>query len=129
MSRTALVVGGTGMLGAPVVRRLLDDGLTVRLLVRREDAVTTPGAAAVRGDVTDEQSLRAAMDGCDLVHSPLRGDPRRRDYDEIEHLGTARVALVAADAGVVHLTYLSHCWPPRRRERRHCAPRRPPRQP
>ena len=39
-SRTALVVGGTGMLGAPVVRRLVDDGLTVRRLVRREGAVT-----------------------------------------------------------------------------------------
>ena len=34
MTRTVLVVGGTGLLGAPVARQLRGDGYRVRLLTR-----------------------------------------------------------------------------------------------
>ncbi len=65
-----LVVGATGMLGGSIARRLLADGHKVRILVRGgssyEDLVDA-GAQAVRGDLKDPPSLRAACSGVDTV--------------------------------------------------------------
>ncbi len=108
MKPTALVVGGGGVLGDAVVRRLLGDGFAVKVLVHTSAVRMAEGASPVPGDVRDEESVRAAVAGCDVVHVSLRGGPRPHDYDEVEHLGTARVARLAADSGVSHLTYLSH---------------------
>jgi uncharacterized protein YbjT (DUF2867 family) len=61
-----LVVGGTGMLGQPVVRRLLADGYQVRVLSRspeRARAVLGEGCELVGGDVDDLPSLEAALSG------------------------------------------------------------------
>jgi dihydroflavonol-4-reductase len=65
-----LITGGAGFLGQHVVRELLADGARVRALSRRPETDTTLaalGAEPVRGDVTDLQSLRAAMRGVDTV--------------------------------------------------------------
>ena len=51
MNPPALVVGGAGMLGDAVVRRLLDDGFAVRVLVRDPGALVAERAIAVSGDV------------------------------------------------------------------------------
>ncbi len=87
MSAIALVVGGTGTLGAPVVRRLLEDGREVRVLVRDSAAELSADARAVRGDITDNDSLRKAITGCELVHVNLRGGPREHDFETVEHHG------------------------------------------
>ncbi len=118
MSETILVVGGTGMLGEPVARRLQADGYRVRVLTRtpaKARARFGPGFDVVAGDVEDLPSLAAALRGCDGVHVNLAGGP---DPD-LEHRGTANVAQAAARAGVGRITYLSgasvfeeNCWYP-----------------
>ena len=108
MTTTVLIIGGSGQLGAPVVRRLLEDGFRVRLLVRASSPAPAEGPEKVLGDVDDIDSLRRAMTGCDAVHINLRGGPRDADYERMEHRGTARVAEVAAASGNVRLSYLSH---------------------
>jgi uncharacterized protein YbjT (DUF2867 family) len=105
---TVLVIGGRGQLGAPVVRRLLEDGFGVRVLVRANSSARAKGPETVLGDVDDIDSLRRAMTGCDAVHINLRGGPRDADYERVEHRGTARIAEVAAESGNVRLSYLSH---------------------
>ncbi|HUU44657.1 MAG TPA: NAD(P)H-binding protein [Acidobacteriota bacterium] len=105
-----LVIGGTGMLGEPVARRLQADGHTVRLLARSPEkarAQLGDGFAMAPGDVEDPESIRRALDGCEGVHINLNGGPTMADYDRIEHRGTANVAQAAATAGVSHLTYLA----------------------
>lgn len=84
---TALVAGGTGMLGNRITGQLLDrPDVTVRLLVRSSerldgakadalDALVTRGAAVASGDVTDPASLDAATVGVDVVISALQGGP------------------------------------------------------
>ena len=109
MTATVLVIGGGGQLGAPVVRRLLEDGFRVRVLVRANSPARADGPEEVLGDVDDIDSLRRAITGCDAVHISLRGGPGDADYERVEHRGTARVADVAAESGRrVRLSYVSH---------------------
>ena len=66
----AFVTGGTGFIGRSLVRQLVERGYEVRALARSQSAaerVQTLGAIAVPGDVTDRESMRAAMRGCDVV--------------------------------------------------------------
>ena len=67
----ALVTGASGFLGANVVKELLSSGASVRALVLAGDpAPNLAGLAAVEravGDVTDAESVRRALDGCDTV--------------------------------------------------------------
>ncbi len=105
-----LVIGASGMLGAPVARALRAHRFQVRLLARNPERMQDlhgPGFEIVPGDVGDEASLERALDGCDGVHVNLMGGPRAEDFDRIEHHGTARVARVAQRLGLARLTYLS----------------------
>jgi uncharacterized protein YbjT (DUF2867 family) len=104
MERTILIIGGTGMLGEPVARRLQADGYRVRVLTRSPDKARArfgPSFDVVAGDVEDLASLDRALDGCHGVHINLPGFP------PLEVNGTANVARCAARAGVARLTYLS----------------------
>ena len=64
------ITGATGFVGGHIARQLRDSGHEVVALVRRPDAATTLSAIGVqlaRGDVTDAESMRAPMTGCDGV--------------------------------------------------------------
>ena len=110
MAETVLVIGGTGQLGAPVARQLRSDGYRVRLLARKPPAARdrNPGLEYVPGDLDDTDALRNALAGCAAVHVSVRGGPTAEQYDRVEHRGPARVAELAALAGVGRLTYVSH---------------------
>jgi uncharacterized protein YbjT (DUF2867 family) len=61
-----LVTGGTGTLGALVVRRLHDGGRAVRVLSRRAPA-DTPGVEHVRADLDTGEGVDAALTGDGVV--------------------------------------------------------------
>jgi UDP-glucose 4-epimerase len=63
---TLLLTGATGLVGSRLLPRLVEDGLDCRALVRG-DVSLPPGATAVRGDLADPATLRAAVDGVDVV--------------------------------------------------------------
>ncbi len=70
-SAAVFVTGGTGFVGEAILSRLLADGRSVRALTRSDDGAARLkawGAEPVRGDILDPASLRAAMDGCDIVY-------------------------------------------------------------
>lgn len=105
-----LMIGGHGMLGEPVARRLAADGHRVRLLARTPEAVRPrfgPEFEIVSGDVLDPASLDAALEGVDGVHINLAGGPSPEDYDRVERLGATNVAEAAARAGLKRLTMLT----------------------
>ena len=67
---TVFVTGGSGFVGAHVVRALLAEGERVRCLVRTPEPETLRGLDAVEqvsGDVRDAGSLEAGMAGCEAV--------------------------------------------------------------
>jgi uncharacterized protein YbjT (DUF2867 family) len=103
--RPILVVGGTGMLGRPVVDALVEAGTPVRVLSRYSQP-DRPGVTFMTGSVTDPASLRTALTGCRAVHISLRGT-NAAELDQIEIGGTRAVAKAANEAGVSRIGYLS----------------------
>jgi dihydroflavonol-4-reductase len=110
----ALVTGATGKVGHATVRALLAAGHQVRALVRdpapaRE--VVPAGAELVRGDVTDPASLRAAVEGCELVFG-AHGLPEQwlADEDAFQRVnveGAAALVRAAAEAGARRVVHTS----------------------
>lgn len=69
-----MLTGGTGFVGAWVARAVVDAGHDVRYLVRTPDKLDRSAGALgldtsdhVVGDITDAESVRAALEGCDAV--------------------------------------------------------------
>ena len=110
----AFVTGATGFVGSHVARLLADQGAELRLLVRaqsrRENLAGLP-AELVEGDLTDPQSLRKGMQGCDAVFHVAADyrlwvrDPRPMYAANVE--GTAAVIEAAQAAGVRRTVYCS----------------------
>lgn len=107
---TILVTGGSGHLGANLVRRLLDDGHSVRVLLREESnnaAVDKLDVERMYGDLRDVSSVAAAVKGCDRIYhcaanvSTLDGKPQfQREIYESNVLGTIHILRAALNADV-----------------------------
>jgi NADH dehydrogenase len=97
-----LVLGGTGLLGAPVARRLEADGFAVRLLARDPDkarAIFDESSEVASGDVTDVASLEAALADCEGAHISIAGPA--------ELPAAQNVTTLAAELGLERITYIS----------------------
>jgi dihydroflavonol-4-reductase len=69
--RTQLVIGASGFLGSHVVRELATSGHCVRVMLRKTSSTKGIDGLDVErcyGDVFDDEALRAAMVGCDVVY-------------------------------------------------------------
>jgi uncharacterized protein YbjT (DUF2867 family) len=101
---TVLVTGATGFVGRRLVPALVAEGHDVRAMTRRPASYDGAGTA-VRGDVSEPESLAAALEGVEvafyLIHSLDRPDFEQRDAEAARAFGAA-----AADAGVRQLVYL-----------------------
>jgi uncharacterized protein YbjT (DUF2867 family) len=62
-----LITGATGRIGHSVVEQLIDAGVPVRALTRRPDAALPPDVEVVTGDLTEPESLDAALQGVGAV--------------------------------------------------------------
>jgi dihydroflavonol-4-reductase len=110
----ALVTGGTGFVGANVVRELLRDGRTVRVLVRPSSdrrALAGLPVELCEGDLLDRASLQRAVAGVETLFHVAADyrlwarDPRPLYRANVE--GTRAVLECAAEAGVPRVVYTS----------------------
>jgi nucleoside-diphosphate-sugar epimerase len=110
----ALVTGATGKVGHAIASALLDRGDQVRALVRdpgRAASVLPADIEPVRGDVTDPDSLAAAVEGCERVFNSM-GMPEQwvKDeaiFDQVNAVGSKQVAIAAKRAGVRRFIHTS----------------------
>ena len=68
---TSLVIGANGYLGSHVTRQLVAAGEDVRVMVRagaNTIAIDDLDVTRYEGDIWDNQTLRAAMTGADVVY-------------------------------------------------------------
>jgi uncharacterized protein YbjT (DUF2867 family) len=104
VGRTVLVSGASGFVGSHVAAALAGRGYEVRAMTRRPDDYHGPGRA-VPGDVTDPDSLSAALSGVDaayyLVHSL-----GSTDFAEKDVRGARNFAGACARAGLDRIIYL-----------------------
>ena len=108
------VTGGTGFVGAHVVRALLRRGRTVRCLVRSSSRLSNLEELPVEmmaGDVTDPASLSRAMAGartvfhCAADYRLSARDPREIYAANVE--GTRNVLAAASEVGAEKVVYTS----------------------
>ncbi|MFL5356459.1 SDR family NAD(P)-dependent oxidoreductase [Archangium sp.] len=109
-----LVTGATGLIGNAIAHRLVAQGKTVRALVRDTDKakrLLPAEVELVRGDVTDPESLPAAMRGAErLFHTagmPEQWQPDETIFDKVNRQGTVNVLKAALAAGVKRVVYTS----------------------
>ncbi len=101
VDRTVALTGGTGFIGATVLRHLLAGQWRVRSLYRPRDGRVLPqlpGVTWVAGDVRDEAALARLVEGVQaVVHCAgvVRG-ARRADFDLVNVDGVERLAAAAA---------------------------------
>jgi uncharacterized protein YbjT (DUF2867 family) len=99
-----VVAGGTGTLGARLVRRLAGAGLAVRVLTRdpaRARYLAGPGVDVARGDVRDAASVGTALRGAGTVVSAVHGfaGGGRVSPAAVDRAGNANLIDAAALAG------------------------------
>ena len=107
---TVLVAGATGGTGRAVVKALLQDGYTVRAMVRDAGKASDLGAGVqiVVADVTKPETLPAAVKGADFVLSALGAVPAAKDSPEaIDYKGIAALTDAAKAAGVKHFIHMT----------------------
>lgn len=112
---TVVVVGG-GQSGRPLAQILVEQGYTVRVMMRTPDRASGLPAEAtvVQGDVTKPDSLGAGLSGANFVISTI-GAPCFRDRDpdpgsfpeDVDNQGIAILSKAALSAGVSQLVLMS----------------------
>jgi uncharacterized protein YbjT (DUF2867 family) len=103
-----LVTGASGYIGSHITRRLVEQGLPVRALVRNVQKAESEGRLAgldidfVEGDVNDSPSLDRAMQGVTAVMHlvAIAIEKGRSSYEEVNYQGTVKVVEAAKRAGV-----------------------------
>ena len=109
-----LVTGSTGFIGKMLVRKLVESGQEVRLLLRPSpQSPRLPLGLSVEvavSSLNDERSLRAAMVGVDTIYH-LAGVEHQGAYADLMKVdiqGTQSVSRAAKDARVKRIFFLSH---------------------
>ena len=114
--KTALVYGGSGFIGTPIVGALARQGWRVRVASRN---VTAARGARVFGEVgqvatfraplQDEARVRAVLQGVDLVVNCVGTftESGPQGFDAVQRDGAIRLARLASDAGVSDFIHIS----------------------
>jgi UDP-glucose 4-epimerase len=114
-----LVTGGAGFIGTNLVRALLNEGKSVRVLDnfatgRRENIKDIAGDVEfIEGDLRDEAAVRSAVEGVQFIFhfaalpSVIRSVKDPASTNDVNIRGTLNLLLAARDAGVERMTFSS----------------------
>jgi uncharacterized protein YbjT (DUF2867 family) len=97
-----VVIGATGRLAVPVVRRLVNQGFHVRAMVRdpaKARATLPPDAEIMEGDLQDSAAIEGALEGMDAIYINLSSPNTPAPFDPVRD-GT-RAVVEAAEGGAI----------------------------
>lgn len=108
------ITGATGYIGNNLAKRLANEGHTVHALNRSESKAALLNHENIRvfyGDITDIESVKAAMTGCDQVyHLAAYARVWAKDpglYYKLNVTGTLNVLNAAKEVGIKHIVFTS----------------------
>ncbi len=110
---TTFVTGGTSSIGRVLVKELSRQGESVRLLARPNSdrsGLDLPGVTFVPGDVTDTESVRRGMAGCERVShlaAIVGHDVPEATWWKVNRDGACNVLQAALDLGVTSMVQVS----------------------
>jgi NADH dehydrogenase len=116
MSKLVTIFGGSGFVGRYIARRMAKEGWRVRVAVRRPNEaifVRPYGAVGqvepVLANIRDDASVAAAIAGADAVVNcvGVLTERGKNSFEAVQTDGAARIARIAAEAGVGQLVHLS----------------------
>ncbi|MCB0272742.1 MAG: NAD(P)H-binding protein [Bdellovibrionales bacterium] len=113
-----LVTGGTGFVGASIVRALVNAHESVKVVSRDPIHISAhrrvPGAYYVQGDILDQASLDQALSDCDAIihcvqfpNAPFEDPTKGWTYENIDGHGTEVLTKAAKDKGITRMLYIS----------------------
>jgi dihydroflavonol-4-reductase len=108
------LTGGTGFIGVPTIRNLIDSGHQCVCLVRsssKTESLDRYGCEFVTGDVTEKASLEKGMEGCEAVINLANvyslWEPDFSIYKRVNVDGTRNVMEVAMEVGAKKVIHVS----------------------
>ncbi|MEV6259944.1 SDR family oxidoreductase [Streptomyces sp. NPDC051784] len=111
-----LVTGASGYIGGRLVPELLEAGHRVRCLARTPDKLRdhpwAGEAEVVKGDVTDAESLDAAMRDIDVAYYLVHALGSGRDFEKTDREAARVFGERAKASGVGRIVYLGGLTPP-----------------
>lgn len=113
---TACVIGGAGFLGSHVADQLSDAGYSVRIYDRAASRWLRNGQQMIVGDICELESLRAAIEGSDVVYNFAAvadlNDARDKPVQtvEVNVRGTVNALEACRSSGVKRFVYASSVY-------------------
>jgi nucleoside-diphosphate-sugar epimerase len=110
---TTFITGGTSSIGRILVKQLSNQGERLKVLVRsdkRKDLLPFPGIEFIEGDVSNIDSLRLGMQGCDKVThmaAVVGGNSPERVWYDVNVEGTRNVLEAAHTSGISSFVQVS----------------------
>jgi nucleoside-diphosphate-sugar epimerase len=105
-----LFIGASGMLGKPVAQELIRAGFELTLLGKDTEKLQKifPNIRTIPGDVFDQDSLKEAMKGQDIVYSNLsiKQTAAKSDF-HTEKEGIKNIIYSAKETGIKRISYIS----------------------
>ena len=96
---TVAVIGATGKAGKYLVKQLLQDGYTVKALIRKPDtySFSHPSLQIIKGDIQSIPAIKKMLSGCDAVISTLG---QSKDKPMISSLAATNITTVMKEYGI-----------------------------
>ena len=108
--RIILVTGASGYVGGRLVRDLVADGCTVRILVRDAQKVKDQTWAAsveiIQGNANNPDDLRRALHGVHTAYYLLHSINSGKNFDEVESAMARNFAVAAEAENISQIIYL-----------------------
>lgn len=101
-----LLTGANGYIGRRVKEKLLQEDVSLRLLVRNPKSLTPNiGAEVFKGDAFDIDSLEKALEGIDVAYYLIHS-LQKKNYKELDRLSAENFLNAAIKQGVKRIVYL-----------------------